>query len=124
MVFRVYVGMRGKRPALRVSLRRYLAFDVDDVARLGCGARSGQPRTESLKHEDPVISASFSADGMFRVVTASWDKTERVWDIASDQSSTPLRVTKRKKAYVKKRVPNGVTNRGHVLTYDSAEKPS
>ena len=58
---------------------------------------------------------------MFRVVTASWDKTERVWDIASDQSSTPLRVTKRKKAYVKKRVPNG----GHVLTYtyDSSEIP-
>ena len=33
-----------------------------------------------MKHDGTVSSAQFSADGQ-RVVTASWDKTARVWDI-------------------------------------------
>ena len=34
----------------------------------------------SLKgHEEPVASVSFSPDGT-RIVTASWDKTAKVWD--------------------------------------------
>jgi len=37
------------------------------------------PLTEPLKHDDRVRSARFSSDGQ-RVVTASDDKTARVWD--------------------------------------------
>jgi WD40 repeat protein len=31
-------------------------------------------------HEGPVTSAAFSPDGT-RIVTASWDRTARVWDV-------------------------------------------
>ncbi len=41
-----------------------------------------------LKHEDPVRSATFSPDGTC-VVTASWDKTARVWDARTGQSIGP-----------------------------------
>jgi len=43
--------------------------------------RTGHPLTEPLRHEEDVLSASFSPDGK-RVVTASFDNTARVWDIA------------------------------------------
>ena len=35
--------------------------------------------TGPMRHEDRVNAASFSPDGR-RIVTASWDKTARVWD--------------------------------------------
>ncbi|MDM0053922.1 WD40 repeat domain-containing protein, partial [Variovorax sp. J22R115] len=41
-------------------------------------------------HEDVVISAQFSADGK-TVLTASWDKTARLWDVASGQELRALR---------------------------------
>ena len=39
-----------------------------------------------LEHPDPVNSATFSPDGT-RIVTASWDKTARVWE--ADGSGQP-----------------------------------
>jgi len=47
------------------------------------------PLTEPLRHEFQVISAQFSPDGQ-RVVTASQDKTARVWEIPV--ASLPLSV--------------------------------
>jgi len=40
-------------------------------------------------HTSAVSSAAFSPDGN-RIVTASWDKTARVWDAASGQSLAVL----------------------------------
>jgi WD40 repeat protein/predicted Ser/Thr protein kinase len=47
----------------------------------------GLPLTEPLRHEGPVNSASFSPDGL-RVVTASNDKTARVWDASTGKPLT------------------------------------
>src|SRR5437773_1177021 len=44
------------------------------------------PLTGSMWHKDVVYSAQFSPDGQ-RIVTASWDKTARLWDVAS---GTPI----------------------------------
>ncbi|WP_286619269.1 TIR domain-containing protein, partial [Variovorax sp. J22R115] len=41
-------------------------------------------------HEGPVTSAQFSADGK-TVLTASWDKTARLWDVASGKELRALR---------------------------------
>src|SRR5208337_3615088 len=47
--------------------------------------------TAAMKHDDEVNSAQFSADGR-RVVTASWDKTARVWDAATGKAlSEPMK---------------------------------
>ena len=41
-------------------------------------------------HEGEVCSAQFSADGK-TVLTASWDKTARLWDVASGKELRALR---------------------------------
>ena len=40
-------------------------------------------------HTDRVATAHFSRDGK-RIVTASWDKTARVWDAQSGESLAVL----------------------------------
>jgi WD40 repeat protein len=46
------------------------------------GARRDLRERLDLGHEDSASSATFSPDGT-RIVTASWDKTARVWDAAT-----------------------------------------
>jgi dipeptidyl aminopeptidase/acylaminoacyl peptidase len=53
---------------------------------------TGQPIGEPLKgHEGQIYSATFSPDAR-RIVTASEDKTARIWDVTTGQSiSEPLK---------------------------------
>jgi WD40 repeat protein len=44
-------------------------------------AESGEMLHELKGHDDAVLSAAFSADGA-RIVTASGDRTARVWDVS------------------------------------------
>jgi WD40 repeat protein len=46
------------------------------------------PLVTFLGHNAPVNQAAFSPDGT-RVVTASWDKTARVWDATTGKPVTP-----------------------------------
>ena len=42
-----------------------------------------RPLTSPFEHQDVLMSAAFSPDGT-RVVTASYDKTARLWDVRPD----------------------------------------
>src|SRR5262249_20698225 len=48
----------------------------------------GKPVSPPLEHQDSVASAAFSPDGT-RVVTASYDRTARIWDAATGQPVSP-----------------------------------
>jgi WD40 repeat protein len=44
-----------------------------------------------MRHDGEVLSAQFSADGQ-RVATATWDKTARVWNVATGKAiGEPMR---------------------------------
>jgi hypothetical protein len=51
-------------------------------------AATGKPLTSPLEQQGQVWSAAFSPDGT-RVVTASYDKTARVWDVPLDTETLP-----------------------------------
>ena len=59
-----------------------------DCAHLGCCQRQGDALLRG--HQSSVNSAVFSPDGS-RVVTASWDRTARIWDTASGKEIALLR---------------------------------
>ena len=49
------------------------------------------PVADPMRHDEAVFSAQFSADGQ-RIVTASFDKTARVWDAATGKAiGEPMR---------------------------------
>ena len=60
-----------------------------DRAHLGRRHRQGDRRS-CADTEASVHSAVFSPDGT-RIVTASWDKTARIWDAATGKEITVLR---------------------------------
>ena len=75
------------RPKRDVQPRRRAGGDRvlgQDRAGVGCG--TGTPIGNPLQHEGLVNSATFSPDGAL-VVTASGDKTARVWDAATERRS-------------------------------------
>ncbi len=51
-------------------------------------AGTGQALSPPLTHQGPVFQATFSPDGR-RVVTASADKTARVWDVSLEERPRP-----------------------------------
>ena len=56
-------------------------------------ARTGEPIGKPLQHEDKVNCAAFDPSGE-RVVTASDDKTARIWDVRmGEYASTTYRAT-------------------------------
>ena len=78
-------------------LGRALGSDPENRAAMawlwnGMALGKREPIPDSmLAHENWVMSASFSPDGL-RIVTASWDKTARVWDAASGRAlGEPMR---------------------------------
>jgi WD40 repeat protein len=67
------------------------------ISELDCGLRPFGPHTGTAKeiavlrgHNAPVYSATFSPDGS-RIVTASVDRTARIWDAATAKEIAVLR---------------------------------
>ena len=66
---------------------KYIVTASDDNTARVWDAKTGEPVTEPLKHEDSVNSAQFSPDGKY-IVTASYDYTARVWDAKTGEPVT------------------------------------
>jgi len=72
-----------ENPGHRVAAQRLMAVLSQ--------RRFPRPALAPLKHEGNVVAVEFSPDGQ-RVVTASWDKSARVWDVRTGQPLTdPLK---------------------------------
>jgi WD40 repeat protein len=73
-----------------------LRLDEGDAARtdihrrrIGSILRRAPQLTRLWWHEDQVLSVQFSPDGR-RVVSASWDRTARIWDSRTGQLAAPI----------------------------------
>jgi WD40 repeat protein len=62
----------------------FITGSIDPTTRIW-DAKSGQPGTALLSHQDSIECAAFSADSRY-VATGSRDKTVRIWDAANGQS--------------------------------------
>jgi WD40 repeat protein len=67
--------------------------------------RTGKEIATLRGHEGEVLSADFSPDGG-RIVTASTDKTARIWDLASRKEIAVLRGDVRHRASTVSLVPS------------------
>jgi WD40 repeat protein/serine/threonine protein kinase len=72
----------GKRLAIAANDHRIIIFDVAN------GAHQ-ELQGGSNRHTDAVHSVNFSADGS-RLVSASYDKTARVWQLSDDNSAPEI----------------------------------
>src|SRR2546423_5672940 len=87
-----------RRRALMISALAVTAFGTIAIlfCSISCKRRDAiqQPGATALyrlQHENYVTSARFSADSK-RIVTASWDRTARVWDAETGQPlSAPMK---------------------------------
>ena len=66
---------------------------IRPAATLVKGAATGKEVTALRGHEDWVNSAQFSPDGK-QIVTASLDKTARVWEVATGKPTESVRFYK------------------------------
>ena len=83
---------RGRRAVRRLQPRRHAhRHGVRRQDRAHLGRRDAARKSRSCAGtRDVVQSAAFSPDGT-RIVTASWDKTARIWDAVTGKEITVLR---------------------------------
>ena len=77
-------GLRRFQPRRKAHRHRVIGQD-----RAGLGAATGKEIAVLRGHDDQVNSAAFSRDGS-RIVTASYDKTARLWDAATGKEIAVL----------------------------------
>ncbi len=69
------------------SMKRFPSVDAEISLRRGLALLP--QRIEQMKHQDDVQAVAFSSDGKY-LVTAAWDKTVRLWDVATGEEVTRL----------------------------------
>ena len=71
--------------ALNRDGRRVAFIDEGSTVHV-CDAETGKEKLSSFRaHDAPIASLAFSPDGR-RLATASWDKTAKIWDVATGQA--------------------------------------